>query len=145
MVSKINKVDSNCFQIQIENNETLKIHKLTPEAIIPIKATSESIGYDLYAISNTIIPINDNQLIDTGLAMKPPDGTYIRIAPRSGLAVNQKIQVDAGVIDPDYTGEIKVLLFNKNKQTFQVNAGDKIAQFIIENAETVTLISTYSH
>jgi dUTP pyrophosphatase len=42
--------------------------------------------------------------------MTPPKGSYIRIAPRSGLALRNKIQIDAEVIDPDYTGEMKVLL-----------------------------------
>jgi len=68
--------------------------------------------------------------------MKPPNGTHIRIAPRSGLALKHKIQVDARVIDPDYTGKIKVLLSNRNTKPFQINTGDKIAQIIIEKADS---------
>jgi dUTP pyrophosphatase len=51
--------------------------------------------------------------------MTPPKGTYIRIAPRSGLAFKHMIQVGAGVIDPDYIGEIKVLLFNHGQETLK--------------------------
>src|SRR5258706_4075347 len=91
-------------------------------------------GYDLYATDTLQIPSNDNQLISTGLAMTPPEDTYIRIAARSGLALKKKIQVDAGVIDPDYTREIKVLLSNRSSEPFQVNSGDKIAQIILEKA-----------
>src|SRR5258706_14135642 len=91
-------------------------------------------GYDLYATDTLQIPSNDNQLISTGLAMTLPEDTYIRIAARSGLALKKKIQVDAGVVDPDYTGEIKVLLSNRSSKPFQINTGDKIAQFILEKA-----------
>ena len=110
--------------------------KLSKEAIIPIKVTPESVGYDIYAINDTQVPSNDNKLINTRLAMRPPKGTYIRIAPQSGLAVKHKIQVDAGVVDPDYTGELKVLLSNQDTKPFQIKTGDKIAQVILENAET---------
>lgn len=67
--------------------------------------------------------------------MTPPKGTYIRIAPRSGLAFRKKIQIDAGVIDPNYTGEIKVLLSNRNTKPCQVNQGDKFAQIILGRAD----------
>ena len=68
--------------------------------------------------------------------MTPPIGCYIRIATRSGLAINSKLQVGAGVIDPDYTGEIQVILFNHSSQPFQIKTGDKIAQIILKQAQT---------
>ena len=71
--------------------------------------------------------------------MTPPQGSYIRIAPRSGLAFRKKIQIDAGVIDPDYTGEIKVLLSNCSSKPFQVNQGDKITQIILKKADSVPI------
>jgi len=132
-VSKSEENYANTFQIKFNNNKNLQVHKLNNNAKIPTKATSESIGYDLYATNNVQIPANDNQLISTGLAMTPPKDSYIRIAARSGLALNKKLQVDAGVIDPDYTGEIKVLLSNHSTKPFQINQGDKIAQFVLEN------------
>ena len=130
--SKSNKVSANNFHIKLKHKKILKIQKLSPDAKLPTKATKKSIGYDIYAINNLQVPANNNQLIDTGLAMTPPQGSYIRIAPRSGLASKKKIQIDAGVIDPDYTGEIKVLLSNHSSKPFQVNQGDKIAQIILE-------------
>ena len=66
--------------------------------------------------------------------MTPPVGCYIRIAARSGLAINHKLQVGAGVIDPNYTREIKVILFNHSSKTFSIQTGDKIAQVVIEQA-----------
>ena len=67
--------------------------------------------------------------------MNPPKGCYIRLAPRSGLSLKHKIQVGAGVIDPDYTGEIGVVLFNHSNKPFSIGIGDKIAQAIMERAE----------
>ena len=130
--SKSNKVSANNFHIKLKHKKILKIQKLSPDTKLPTKATKKSIGYDIYAINNLQVPANNNQLIDTGLAMTPPQGSYIRITPRSGLASKKKIQIDAGVIDPDYTGEIKVLLLNHSSKPFQVNQGDKIAQIILE-------------
>ena len=120
MVSKSNENYANTFQIKSKNHKTLQVHKLTNKAKLPTKATSKSIGYDLYATDTLQIPSNDNKLISTGLAMTPPKNTYIRIAARSGLALKKKLQVDAGVIDPDYTGEIKVLVSNRSFKPFQI-------------------------
>ena len=53
-------------------------------------------------------------------------------AARSGLAAKNSIDVGAGVIDADYRGEVKVLLFNLSDVDFEVKAGDRIAQLIIE-------------
>ena len=49
-----------------------------------------------------------------------PDGCYGRIAPRSGLAWNNHIDVGAGVIDQDYRGNIGIILFNFSDEDFQV-------------------------
>ena len=57
-----------------------------------------------------------------------PEGTYGRIASRSSLSVLHKVEVVAGVIDPDYRGEIFVNLFNHSKKDFIINKGDRIAQ-----------------
>ena len=123
--------------IRFNNYENpLQIQRLSTKAIIPTRATPESIGYDIYATNQIIIPRSQNALINTGLAMRPPKGCYVRIASRSGLALKKSIQVGAGVVDPDYTGEIKVVLFNQGKEDFEVKIGDKIAQIIMEQAKT---------
>ena len=56
--------------------------------------------------------------------MSLPPGTYARIAPRSGLAIRNFIDVGAGLVDSDYQGEIKVVLFNHSAEDFVVQAGD---------------------
>ena len=71
-------------------------------------------------------------LIDTEIAAGFPPGTYGRIASRSGLALHHHITVFGGVIDPDYTGTIKILLYNFGDNVFEINKHDRIAQLILE-------------
>lgn len=61
-----------------------------------------------------------------------------RVAPRSGLAAKHSIDVGAGVIDADYRGPVKVLLFNLGETDFAINEGDRIAQLIIERVSDST-------
>lgn len=70
------------------------------------------------------------------MAIVCPEGTYGRIAPRSGLAVKSGISTGAGVIDADYRGEVKVLLFNHSDADFNIEKGDRIAQLILERIYT---------
>ena len=71
-------------------------------------------------------------VVDTGIATKFPPNTYGRIAGRSGLTVKNNIDVRGGVIDPDYTGTVKVILYNFGDVPFQINKHDRIAQLILE-------------
>lgn len=84
------------------------------------------------SIEEKVIPAHGKALVSTGLSFKIPEGNYGRIAPRSGLAWKNFIDVGAGVIDEDYRGEVKVLLFNLGGEDFTVKFGDRVAQFIIE-------------
>ena len=68
---------------------------------------------------------------DLGLLHAVPNGTYGRIAPRSGLAT-KGILVDAGVINADYRGELKVLLVNHGTSNYEIMTGDHIAQLIVK-------------
>ena len=78
-------------------------------------------------------------MIGTGLAFGIPVGNYGRVAPRSGLAYKNSIDVLAGVIDADYRGEVKVILANFSDNDFQVEEGMRIAQLIIEKYTLTTL------
>jgi dUTP pyrophosphatase len=83
----------------------LKIKKLTDKAIIPTKGSTLAAGYDLYSAVEIIIPAQGKALVPTNLSVAIPIGNYGRIAPRSGLAWKNFIDVGAGVIDADYRGE----------------------------------------
>jgi dUTPase/Reverse transcriptase (RNA-dependent DNA polymerase) len=70
------------------------------------------------------------------------EGTYGRIAPQSGLALKHSIDIATGVIDPDYRGEVKVLLVNNGPQTYTVQNGEHIAQLILKRVETPDVLVT---
>jgi dUTP pyrophosphatase len=115
---------------------TLGIKKLTNNAILPTRSSVGAVGYDLYSTDNVTIPPTHRALVGTGIAILLPEGVYGRVAPRSGLAIKNGIQVGAGVVDPDYTGEVKVVLFNHGDREFLVKQGDRIAQLVLERCET---------
>ena len=109
--------------------------KLRPDAMIPTKGTVGSIGLDLCSVESYVIAPLQRAVISTGLTVQIPEGVYGRIAPRSGLAVKHGIDVGAGVIDPDYTGEIRIVLFNlDSKNPYVIRPGYRVAQLIFEKA-----------
>ncbi|EGE00156.1 deoxyuridine 5'-triphosphate nucleotidohydrolase [Trichophyton tonsurans CBS 112818] len=114
----------------------LQVKKLVPEARAPTRGSAFAAGYDLYAAKETVIPGRGKGLVSTGLAIAVSEGTYGRIAPRSGLASKNFIDTGAGVIDADYRGEVKVLLFNFSGVNFTIKEGDRIAQLILERIYT---------
>lgn len=118
----------------------MKVKKLNQEAILPTRGSAESIGADIYSIEDIVIPSGEHRLISTGISAQAPEGCYIRIAPRSGLAAKHSVDVLAGVVDRDYTGEIKVILINNSNQLFNISAGDRIAQLICERATITDII-----
>jgi dUTP pyrophosphatase len=113
-----------------------KVKLLSPDAKVPTRATEFSAGLDLSSIEDTVVPANKWIAIPTGISIQIPKDCYARIAPRSGLAFKYGIQVGAGVADSDYTGEIKVILFNHGSSDFEVKKGDRIAQLIFEKIYT---------
>jgi len=114
---------------------TVTCIKLRPDAIVPSKATERSIGLDLFSAEPYVVLPGQRTVVSTGISVILPEGTYGRIAPRSGLAVKHGLGVGAGVIDPDYTGEVRVVLFNHDLQTpYVIRPGYRIAQLILEQA-----------
>lgn len=114
----------------------LLIKLLSEHAKPPTRGSQHAAGYDLYAAHPTTIPGRGKALISTDIAIAVPAGTYGRVAPRSGLAVKHSIDCGAGVIDADYRGEVKVLLFNFGENDFQVERGERVAQLILERIWT---------
>ena len=115
----------------------LGVKKLCYDAIVPTRGSDGAVGYDLYSSEDAVVPCQAGRaLVGTGISISLPDDVYGRVAPRSGLAVKHCINVGAGVIDPDYTGEIKVVLFNHGLKDFEIKKGDRIAQLVLERCET---------
>ncbi|XP_012670261.2 deoxyuridine 5'-triphosphate nucleotidohydrolase, mitochondrial isoform X1 [Clupea harengus] len=110
----------------------LRFAKLTKNATVPTRGSSKAAGYDLYSAYDYTIGPMDKAIVKTDIQIAVPSGCYGRVAPRSGLAVKYFIDVGAGVVDEDYRGNVGVVLFNFNKETFEVKKGDRIAQLICE-------------
>ncbi|HEX3227492.1 MAG TPA: dUTP diphosphatase [Pyrinomonadaceae bacterium] len=122
----------------MENTEPLKFKKLDPRATLPTRGSTAAAGLDLYSIEVLKLQSMERKLVRTGLAVAIPEGFYGRIAPRSGLATKNGIDVLAGVIDADYRGEIQCLLHNTGEETVELAAQAKICQLIIEKIITPT-------
>ncbi|RKF71959.1 Deoxyuridine 5'-triphosphate nucleotidohydrolase [Golovinomyces cichoracearum] len=118
------------------NTTSLLVKKLSSRARLPIRGSAFAAGYDLHAAEEINIPARGKALVPTNIAIALPPGTYGRIAPRSGLAVKHMIDTGAGVIDADYRGEVKILLFNHGDCDFKVTEGDRVAQLVIEKIST---------
>ena len=118
----------------------------TTDAIIPRQATDKAAGYDLYSVETSVIASNSIAKFDTGIKIQLPPGTYGRIASRSGMVLKHNINVQGGVIDPDYTGTLQVLLYNFGSKQYTVQKGDRIAQLILEKYSTPTItVGTAMH
>ena len=124
---------------QKDDNTILKFKKLSSNAFTPKRATINSAGFDLFS-AETKKSCADRGIVHTDISVTLPEGTYGRVAPRSGLAVKYFIHVGAGVIDFDYRGNIGIVIFNHLDKPFQINIGDRIAQLIIEKICTPKLI-----
>ena len=120
---------TNSFYTQLP----LYVQRLSEHAIIPTRGSEYAAGFDLSASEEMIVKGNGGRaLVKTDLRIACPPGTYVRIAPRSGLAYKFGIDVGAGVIDADYRGPVGVILFNFGTEDFIVQRGDRIAQAILE-------------
>jgi dUTP pyrophosphatase len=115
---------------------SLGVKKLGYDSILPTRGSDGAVGYDLYSNCDGVIAKGKRGVVSTGIAISLPPGVYGRVAPRSGLAMKNGIQIGAGVIDPDYTGEISVIIFNMGDTDFEVKKGDRVAQLILERCET---------
>jgi dUTP pyrophosphatase len=114
------------------------IKKLSENGKTPTQGSKYAAGYDLYSAENATVYRLSRKMIKTNISISIPEGYYGRIAPRSGLAFKNGIDVLAGVIDSDYRGEICVILFNTDSNMdFNINSGDRIAQIVIEKCHSV--------
>jgi dUTP pyrophosphatase len=118
------------------NYNQLFIKLETEGAKLPSYGSEYAAGMDVCSSEKVIVPSHGRALVSTGFSISMPESIghkyYLRIAPRSGLAVKNGITTGAGVIDSDYRGVVKVLLFNHGDDDFVVNVGDRIAQMIME-------------
>ena len=101
---------------------------------LPCYMTAHAAGMDLCAdlVDDLVLNPGDRKLVPTGLAIALPDGFEAQVRPRSGLALKHGIALvnSPGTIDPDYRGEIGVILINHGREPFLVRRGERIAQMV---------------
>jgi dUTP pyrophosphatase len=121
--------------------QIIKVHE---DAQLPFKAHANDAGYDIFAYlseypSETIYP-GSRLAVGVGIKVRPPENTYLRIAPRSGLAKNFGIDTLAGVFDRSCEREVVVILVNHGQEPFVVKHGDRIAQVILEVIQDADMV-----
>lgn len=104
----------------------------TDNARVPVRGTPESAGLDLQSAENTVVKPKSRASIRTDLSLVLPTGHCARICSRSGLSANSGVEVGAGLIDADYRGPLKIILYNHSNTPFIVNRGDRIAQLVCQ-------------
>lgn len=128
---------------------TLKFKRLHPNAQIPRAWSPDAVGLDIHAylISETgrynkaVVPPQTTVNIGTGLAVEAPPGYFIFVVPRSGLGkYSISVTNSPGTIDPDYRGEIQVLVYNGGIENFYVEHGMRIGQLILMPAPRYRII-----
>lgn len=122
---------------------------LAPGAKEPYRGYDESVGLDLYAMilgeggrpNRAILPPRTTRTIQTGVHVLPPPGHAILVCSRSGLARQSIFVTNApGMVDPDYRGEILVLLYNGGHETQYIMHEQRIAQMLVVPVPLVEMV-----
>lgn len=124
----------------------LHIKRVRPNADLPLPAymTSHAAGMDLYAdlAGELVLAPGERAMVPTGIAIALPDGYEAQIRPRSGLALKHGISLvnSPGTIDPDYRGEVGVIVINHGREPFIIRRGERIAQMVVSRFARAELV-----
>ena len=120
----------------------IRVKKLNEKAILPTYGSAEAAGADLYACLDAPVTVQPGETawIPTGIALEVPKGCAGLVYARSGLGVKRGLAPanKVGVIDPDYRGEIRVVLLNHSNVPQTLQPGERVAQFVITPVLTPT-------
>lgn len=124
----------------ISRSVTLKFKKLHLDAMLPRRWSDHAVGWDVHAYlksdtgrnNSMVLPQRTTRLVPTGLLIEPPPGHFVMMCARSGLALKSiTLGNGVGILDPDYRGELRVLLYNGSHETQWVRHEDRIAQIFV--------------
>ena len=113
--------------------DELQVKLLRPDARPPERTRPGDAGYDLRCVEPFALAPGERRLVPTGVAIALPTGVAGLVVPRSGLAIEHGISVvnGPGLVDPNYRGELRVILVNLGAERFEAAAGDRIAQLLL--------------
>jgi len=123
--------------LKVANRESanIGIELIHPAAKIPTYAHDGDQGADIYVPEDNIIPANARgHMVHTGIKLLIPRGWAISIRPRSGMSKNTPLRISnsPATIDQQYRGEVNILFDNLSDEPYEIKAGERIAQFILE-------------
>lgn len=114
------------------------VRRLTPDAVLPVRAHHDDAGVDLAANEDVVLAPGERALVGTGIAIALPAGTVGLVHPRSGLAHRKGLSIvnAPGTVDAGYRGELKVSLINLDpREPIEISKGDRIAQLLVQQVE----------
>lgn len=127
----------------------LEVYIQNEKATPPSRSKSTDAGLDLVAAEDVFIELGSTRIVNTGIAVKVPEGFVGKIEDRSGLA-SKGLRTGAGVIDPGYNGEVGVVIHNLTSELtrdpvllrpgYQIRRGDRIAQLLLYKVETPEVV-----
>lgn len=114
------------------NDVVLKFNKTHADAKLPTKNNTSDTGFDVYCVEDKIIPARGSAVVDVGLdfAFITP-GYWVKVEGRSGLGFKYGVSPHPGIIDNGYRGNAGIKLYNNTDNSYTVNKGDRIAQFVV--------------
>lgn len=135
----IESIESIVNSVGYRDTVTVAVEFCHPNAKEPTYANPDDAGCDVYAVENTEIAPGETKIIPTGLKVAIPAGWMISVRPRSGMSAKTGIRVAnaPGTIDTGYRDEVGIILHNTGNEIYTINAGDRIAQFVIEPAPMI--------
>ena len=114
-----------------------------PDLPLPARATELAAGYDVRsAEEDFVLEPREIRLVATGLTMELPEGLECQVRPRSGLALQHGITLpnSPGTIDPDYRGELRIIMQNNGSESVRIERGERIAQFVFQRFATPEVV-----
>jgi dUTP pyrophosphatase len=134
-------------QEMMENKTKLPLNytKLNSDVIDPFYNYESDSGFDLHSTEEIVVPPFGRVLVPTGISLDIKDGFEVQVRSKSGLALKQGLMClnSPGTVDNGYTGEVKAIIFNTNKESFTITKGMKVAQAVlcpVVNGKWVNLI-----
>lgn len=118
-----------------------------PDLPLPERATPHAAGYDIRCAEESVtLEKGEIRLVATGLVVELPEGVECQVRPRSGLALRHGITLpnSPGTIDPDYRGELRIIMQNLGPERVTLSRGERIAQLVFCRFETPAVVLTES-
>ena len=114
-----------------------------PDLPLPERATPHAAGYDIRSAEEAVtLRPGEVRLVSTGLLMELPEGLECQVRPRSGLALKYGVTLpnSPGTIDPDYRGELRVIMQNLGDEVVTLGRGERIAQLVFARFEAPVVV-----